>query len=437
MRFVLRGLGGLTLLALGVALAALGALSLMRSIEGREAAAPRAAEERGVAVATAVLERVTAHPVIEAFGEIRSWRTLRVSAQASGRIVALAAQFRDGGRVRAGETLVGIDPADYAARVEDAEVALAEAQADAAEARQSVRSAEVELESAQTQRALRTSTLERQKALAGRGVASASVVDEAELALAAVEQVVASREQAVLTARLRIDRADLAVRRAALTLDEARRRLAETEVVAPFDGLLAEVSATLGDIATANQALASLIDPTALEAAVTLSSAEFSRLLGSDGALMRLPVMVTLALDDQPLSVSGALDRADAATGEGRAGRVVHVRLDLGPDTVLRAGDFVTARINEPPLEGVAVIPAAAATEDGRILIVDGEGRLREAAVRILRRDGDNLIVADAPFGATYVTARAPQLGPGLKVRRSDASAAPGALSAAPGGARG
>jgi len=57
--------------------------------------------------------------------------------------------------------------------------------------------------------------------------------------------------------------------------------------------------------------------------------------------------------------------------------------------------------------------------------------------VRILRRDGDSLIVADAPFGATYVTARAPQLGPGLKVRRSDASAPPGALSAAPGGARG
>lgn len=301
-----------------------------------------------------------------------------------------------------------------------------------------MRSAQTELDSAHTQRTLRAATLERQRSLAGRGVAAASAVDEAELALAAMEQAVASRAQAVLTARLRIDRADLAVQRQTLTLEEARRRLAETDIVAPFDGLLSEVSATLGDVATANQPLAALIDPTALEAAITLSSAEFARLLDDNGVLRRLPATVTLDLDDQPLSVRGVLDRADAATGAGRAGRIVHVRLDLDPGTVLRAGDFVTARIAEPPLEGVGVIPAAAATEDGRILIVDGGGRLREATVRILRRDGDSLIVADAPFGETYVTARAPQLGPGLKVRRPvGASGDPAAVSAAPSGARG
>ncbi len=438
MRFVLRGLSGLALVALGVALAGLGALSLMRSLEGREAAVSRPAEERSVAVATATLDKVTAHPGIEAFGEIRSWRTLRVSAQASGRLVELAPAFRDGARVAAGTLLARIDPQDYRAKVQDAEVALAEAQADAAEARQSVRSAQTELDSAHTQRTLRAATLERQRSLAGRGVAAASAVDEAELALAAMEQAVASRAQAVLTARLRIDRADLAVQRQTLTLEEARRRLAETDIVAPFDGLLSEVSATLGDVATANQPLAALIDPTALEAAITLSSAEFARLLDDNGVLRRLPATVTLDLDDQPLSVRGVLDRADAATGAGRAGRIVHVRLDLDPGTVLRAGDFVTARIAEPPLEGVGVIPAAAATEDGRILIVDGGGRLREATVRILRRDGDSLIVADAPFGETYVTARAPQLGPGLKVRRPvGASGDPAAVSAAPSGARG
>ena len=37
--------------------------------------------------------------------------------------------------------------------------------------------------------------------------------------------------------------------------------------------------------------------------------------------------------------------------------------------------------------------------------------------MRILRRQGDRLIVAGAPFGREYVTERQPQLGPGVLVR--------------------
>jgi hypothetical protein len=65
----------------------------------------------------------------------------------------------------------------------------------------------------------------------------------------------------------------------------------------------------------------------------------------------------------------------------------------------------------------VAVIPAAAVSPAGGILVL-GEGeRLEEVTVRILRRQGDRLIVAGAPFGREYVTERQPQLGPGVLVR--------------------
>ncbi len=416
MRMLARGAIGLALTLGALLLAVTAGLSLREAREQRAAVAPRAPAERVYTVAVATLERVTATPEIAAYGQLRAWRTAQVSAPVGGRIAWLSPDWRDGARVRAGAEIARIDPADYSARVEDAEVALEEARADAAEARQSVRSAQVELDAARTQRDLRAASLERQKMLAGRGVASAAVVDDAELALSAAAQAAASREQALLTAELRIGRADLAVRRAGLTLAEAERRLAETVVRAPFDGLVTAAAAAVGDMAQANQPLGALIDPAALEAALRVSGPEFGRLLDAGGALIAAPVTIRLELGARVKEVTGALDRADATAGDG-AGRLVFARLDVGADTALRSGDFVAARIAEPALSGVAVAPAAAVSEDGRILIVGPDDRLQEVVVSVLRREGDRVILADAPIGAVYVAARSPQLGPGLRVR--------------------
>ena len=68
-------------------------------------------------------------------------------------------------------------------------------------------------------------------------------------------------------------------------------------------------------------------------------------------------------------------------------------------------------------MQNVFVIPATAADNTGEILIIADEDRLDAATVEILRRQGDSLIVANAPAGRDYVTERLPQLGAGVKVR--------------------
>ncbi len=416
MRFLIRGLSGLGLFALAATLVGAAALRFAAELRDDPAAETRADAERVVSVPVATLTRETVRPEIEAYGVVRSWRTLELRAPSPGRIVEIAESFRDGAEARAGDLLARIDPADYEAAVADAEAAVAEAQADEKEARQAVLSARIERESAETQRALRAATLERQRGLARRGVASTTTVDEAELALAAAEQTVASRGQAVVAAELRVERAELAVRRARLALGEARRVLADTRIVAPFDGLVTDVVANLGEIAATNEALGALIDPTALEVAFRVSNAEFARLIGDDGALARLPATIRLPFGARSIEARATLDRSGAVIGAGRTGRELFARLEAEDGLWLRPDAFVTVSLREPPLADVAAIPAAAATEDGRILLLE-DGRLREVRVAILRRERDRLIVGDAPFGATYVTARGPQLGPGLKAR--------------------
>jgi hypothetical protein len=49
-------------------------------------------------------------PVLTAFGEIRSRRTLELRAPAEGQVVELAEGFEDGGAVSAGDVLLGSTP---------------------------------------------------------------------------------------------------------------------------------------------------------------------------------------------------------------------------------------------------------------------------------------------------------------------------------------
>ena len=419
MRFLVRGIVGLLLLALTLGFVAIGAFRLMDARDGEDSGRPGSAQERSFVVNVATLERVTAEPVITAYGEIRSWRTLELRAATAGRVVDLSDSFRDGAAVTADTLLFAIDPAEAQAGLADAEVALLDAQAEVVEAREALIVAEAELAAAETQRTLRGQALARQRDLEQREFAAAVTVEEAELALANAEQTVANRMLAQVSARNRIDRANRTIERAAITRDEAARVLAETRVVAEFDGLLSEVDAAIGRRVSANDRLGTLIDLTALEVAFRVSNTQFARLL-ENGNLRAAPVMASLRLDGTAKEVGGHIERVGATVESGDTGRIAYARLDTSPDTILRPGDFVTVTIAEPPLDDVAVIPATAADSDGRLLIVNADDRLEEVATTILRRQGDMLIVGSAPFGARYVTERTPQLGPGIKVRPVD-----------------
>ncbi|MEM7543916.1 MAG: HlyD family efflux transporter periplasmic adaptor subunit [Pseudomonadota bacterium] len=414
----MRSLLGLALFLGAIAVTAYGGYSVMQAAGERgRGDGGKGPAERVFAVETGIIEKGTFAPRIEAYGEIRSWRTLELRANQGGRLVALSDQFRDGVRVAARDVLFRIDPEEYEAVVSDRRAGVAEAEADLSEAVQGVEVQQQELRATETQRDLRKTALTRREGLLQRGVATAAEVEEAEMAFAAAEQTVAARAQAMLAANIRIDRTRLKLDRAKIALSDAERALAQTIHTAPFDGIIGEVRAVLGALASPNEQLGVLIDPLALEAVFRVTNAQYARLLDEKGTLENTELLVQLDLDDVPLVIPGTIDRAAALIGSGETGRLVYARLSLDDGSVLRPGDFVSVSVTEPPLSDVAVLPAAAVTEDGALLLVGEDERLIERKVRILRRQGDEVIVANVPDGQPYVTARAPQLGSGIKVR--------------------
>jgi hypothetical protein len=95
---------------------------------------------------------------------------------------------------------------------------------------------------------------------------------------------------------------------------------------------------------------------------------------------------------------------------------VIYARIDAPAG--FRPGDFVRVRVEESPLDGVAVLPARAVDPAGRVLVVGEEDRLAEAEVEVLRRQGNDVIVrAVELYGREIVAERTPLLGAGIRVR--------------------
>lgn len=418
MRFLTRSLLGLFLAALTAGLLAIAALQLKTAIEIANAPAPpaRPAEERAFTARVMTLEPERIAPRMTAYGEIRATRRLELRSAAGGEIVELAPQFADGATVTEGELLVRIDPADAQSARDLAQTQLRQAEVEARDAARGLVLARDDLAAAEEQRALRIQALDRQRELDSRGLGMAADTEAAELALSSANQSVVARRQAVALAEARTDKAAAAIDAARLTLAEAERRLADTELRAGFTGVLSGVTAVAGGLVANGEKLGELIDPTALEVAVRLSTAQFARLIDEEGRLRPLPVTAALEVPGGRLEATGRLARVDAAVGEGLSGRLVFATLDAGPG--FRPGDFVTLEIAEPPLDGVAQVPAQAIGSDGNLLVLGEGDRLEAVPAEVLRRQGNDVILrVGALAGREIVLERTALLGAGILVR--------------------
>jgi multidrug efflux pump subunit AcrA (membrane-fusion protein) len=418
MRFFARSMTGLFLLAVTLGLLAVAGLTVAAAVQarlaGKEAGMP--ARERVFSAAVQTVEPARLVPVMTAFGEVRSRRTLELRSPRAGKVIWLAEGFEDGAAVQAGAPLLRLDPADAQGTRDLAAADRDKAQAEVAEADRALVLARDELSAAEAQAALRAQALARQQDLKTRGVGSDAAVETAALAASSADQAVLSRRQALGSAENRVALAATALARAGITLAEAERALRETELVAGFDGRLNGVAVAVGRMVGSNERLAELIDPDALEVSFRLSNAQYARLLDRDGQITPAALSIALDVGGAELGATGRITRVGAAVGEGQTGRLIYAALESAAG--FRPGDFVTVRIEEPALDDVALLPGTAVGADGTVLILGEGDRLVAQRVEVLRRQDNDVIVTAGPLsGQTVVTERTPLLGPGIRIK--------------------
>lgn len=417
MRFLRRSLVGIFLLSVTLALMAWAGNMVRGAVTERMAQEPRSfpQRERVFAVNVVTLEPQTIAPIMTVFGELQSQRSLDLRSPVGGTVLEADVNLTEGALVKAGQVIAQIDPFEAQSALDRVRADLQDAQAELRDAERGLALNEDELVAAQSQATLRAAALTRARDLQTRGVGTAAAVETAELAASASDAAVLSRRQSVAQAEARLDQATTRLARAQITLSEAERTLANTRVTADFDGALSDVGVIPGGRITANERIAQLIDPDALEVSFRVSTSQYARLLDGAGDLLNAPISVGLDVSGVDLIATGQITRESAAVGEGQTGRLLFARLEGSGG--FRPGDFVTVRIEEPVLNRVAQVPATAVAADGTVLVVGDEDRLSSEQVELLRRQGDDVIITVRGLaGETIVAERSPLLGAGIKV---------------------
>ena len=371
------------------------------------------AQERVFAANVIAVTPTQIAPVMTAYGEVRARRTLQLRSAGGGVVVDVAPGFEEGAAVQEGDLLIRLDPADATSARDLALAGVTEALAEQAQAKADAAFAQDDLAAAERQFALREQARQRQDDLRARGLGSDAVAEEAALALSGAEQGVLARRQAVLQAQARVEQAGSTLRRAQITLADAERALDDTAIHAPFDGRLTAVSVTLGGLVSPNEVLAEVIDPGDLEVMIRLSANQFANL----PPLGTAPTLFTVSTDagDGEVAATGVLMREGARVADGESGRVVFGTLPQAQG--LLPGDFVTVALREPLIAGAALLPATAVAADGTVLALGPDDRLEVVPVRVMRRQGDDVIVeAGAAAGREVVAERSPLLGAGIRI---------------------
>ena len=138
---------------------------------------PRPRVERVFAANVLLVKVGDVVPEITAFGEVRSQRVLDLRATAAGVIIELADGFNEGGTVKAGTLLARIDPQNAQSALALAQADLTEAEAEIFEAARALELARDEVTSANRQAELREQASTRQKNLRTRGVGTDAAVE--------------------------------------------------------------------------------------------------------------------------------------------------------------------------------------------------------------------------------------------------------------------
>jgi RND family efflux transporter MFP subunit len=355
----------------------------------------RADEEREVPkpVKTVSVRAMPLERTVTVLGALAAYDQATLSTKVPGRLSRMAVDF--GGVVEHGQTIAQVEPRDYQLHLQQAEAALAQARVrlglsargpdDRVDPEQTgtVRQARALLDEARQNR-------ERLAALIDKGFVARAEFDTADAAY----KVALSRYQDAIE-EIRNRQALLMQRRSELEI--ARQQLIDTAVVAPFDGVIQDRQANVGEYLAAGSPLVTLVrmDPLRLRAEVP------ERVAYSVRAGQRVRVNIESAAN----VYQGYLTRLSPTINEQT--RMLTVEADVKNDGSLRPGSFAHVDIVLDERAVVTIVPTSAiVTFAGveKVLVVQDGTAVEKPVTTGRRTDEWTEILAGINIGTTVIS---------------------------------
>lgn len=346
----------------------------------------RSMERPPVLVDVVVVQPETVQFKVYAQGNVQPKHMTNVVTQVSGQVVEVSEKFVNGGFFMRGEVLLRIDPADYRVAVQNAKASLAQARAALAEESARAKVAKEEWEALQVGE------------IPPLGIREPQVAS----ALAAVQSAEAA-------------------------LEKAERDLERTVIRAPFDGILQNKTADIGQFLSINSPVATLYGSETAEVRIPLSDRDLAYIDLPDAnyAGSFSAAELTSPVAGLPTVWHGHLIRSEGVLDQ--QSRVIYGVIEVDDPynqrgqthaEPLRFGRFVEVAVDGIEVENVIRLPRYALLADNTVWVVDDEHRLQRRTLNIIRAEAHDVIIdSGLSAGDRVVLTQLSNALPSMKVR--------------------
>ena len=374
-------------------------------------------------------------PTLELYARIESPKDARLSSAVEADVLEVKVQ--DGDRVVAGDELLVLDERDARFELLQRAADVQEIRAQINLEKQRLRRNEEALYKERELLELTVSNAERARSLYKDNLVSLSNVDDTAEELKRQELAITSRQLVIEEGQIRKEQLAAQLQRAEALRDKAQLSLDRTRVTAPFDGVISEVDASVGDRVRVGDELMRLHNPEALELRTQVPTRFASRVREALDTGADIGAQTTISGE----SYQTRLTRLSGQTREGSGSVDAYLVFENAP---LNAplGTTVPVRLSLPAESDAIAVPAEAVYGRNRVfkLLGDrlaavevervGERMSAEGRSEVLIRSDD--LTADDLIVSTKISSATD----GLLVRVRDSEAADAMLAAGEGPAR-
>jgi len=322
------------------------ALLIVFFIKSNPPEARRFSSAPKAAISVSVLELVpqSYQVMIDSYGTVKPRTQSLLVAQASGQIIEVSDEFREGGFFEKGDVLLKLDDRDHQAEVKSAQANLLTAEQSLLE------------EKARGQQALTD-----WKRLGGSSQASSLVLREPQLAAAQAQ---------VLSAQAALEKAELDLER--------------TKVTAPYAGRILSRSVDLGQVVSSNTQLATIyaIDSVEIRLPIKNKDLSFVNLPEQyrDGAKNQAGSLVKFSSDLVGEQIwQGQLARTEGAIDQNAQQLYVVAKIDdpykstASNQYPIKIGQYIKAQIAGKTVQNALIIPNSTIYQGTYVYVVEGD----------------------------------------------------------------
>lgn len=309
---------------------------------------------------TATVSRGNIKAAVSANGRVRAEKTLRLAFPASGLITQVNVQ--EGDTVKQGDILATLDKREIERRVKQAEMNLQARQQDRVEAQQPPQAQELEIAQQSLKKAAfaLAAAQDRYKkdATDDNKVTQDLAQSDYDIARANFERQTRGPSQKQL------DDLQRAIDNAQLDLQNAREALSETELQAPFDGVITEVNVEAGSLLGGYNPVVGLADLTKMDILADIDEIDVGQVQEGQTTELRFDAF-------PGETATGKLTRLYPAANNDRGATVYRAVIALDPTGLkLRPGMGATANIATLEKKNVLTVPSRAIKSAGAQKIV-------------------------------------------------------------------